>query len=289
MRLSNSIGLVLSVFAICAAGVAAQKNSSGLPQFSPKPTPTPKIEAMRRNFPKLPAATSDAELLLLKEYGAMFSAQGVKLPARIFFKDEADVTDFQRAAGEKKKMVARIAVTLQPAALDALARAISEAECEGLSITPRSADASKRSYLKTVELWASRVEPGLNHWVTKGRITGQEAAKIRSLSPDKQIPEILRLEKRGIFFAKSLSKSIIFSVAPPGSSQHLSMLALDVAEFDDAAVRAILARHGWFQTVVSDLPHFTFLGAPEQKLPSLGLQKVVDSGRNFWVPVTRTR
>ena len=286
MRFSNPIGLFLTVFAICVAGVAAQKNSGGSPQF-PKPTPTPRIEAMRRDFPKLPIATSDAELLLLKEYGAMFSAQGVKLPARIFFKDEADVTDFQRAAGEKKKTVAKIAVTLQPAALDALTRAVSEAEREGLSITPSGADASKRSYQQTVNLWASRVEPGLDHWVAKGRITGQEAAKICSLSPEIQIPEILRLEKEGIFFAKSLSKSIIFSVAPPGSSQHLSMLALDVAEFDDEDVRAILARHGWFQTVVSDLPHFTFLGAPEQKLPSLGLQKIVNSGRNFWVPVTR--
>ena len=288
MRISNPIGLFLTVFAICVAGAAAQKISGGSPQFpKPTPMPTPRIEAMRRDFPKLPAATSDAEVLLLKEYGAMFSAQGVKLPARIFFKDEADVTDFQRAAGEKKKTVAQVAVTLQGAALDALTRAVSEAEREGLSITPRGADASKRSYQQTEKLWASRVEPGLNHWVAKGRITAQEAAKIRSLSPSEQIPEILRLEKKGIFFAKSLSKSIIFSVAPPGGSQHLSMLALDVAEFDDADVRAILARHGWFQTVVSDLPHFTFLGAPEQKLPSLGLQKVVDSGRNFWVPVTR--
>jgi len=288
MRFSNSIGLLLSVLAICAAGVAAQNNSGGTPPFpKPTPMPTPKTEAMRRDFPKLPAATSDTERLLIKEYGAMFSAQGVKLPSRIFFKDEADVTEFQRAAGEKRKTIAKIAVTLQSAALDALTRAVSEAEREGLSITPRGADASKRSYQQTVNLWASRVEPGLNHWVAKGRITGQEAAKIRSLSPSEQIPEILRLEKKGIFFAKSLNKSIIFSVAPPGSSQHLSMLALDVAEFEDEDVRAILARHGWFQTVVSDLPHFTFLGAPEQKLPSLGLQKIVNSGRNFWVPVTR--
>ena len=288
MRISNSIGLLLSVLAICAAGVTAQNNSGGTPPFpKPTPMPTPRIVAMRRDFPKLPAATSEAELLLLKEYGAMFSAQDVKLPSRIFFKDEADVTEFQRAAGEKRKTIAKIAVTLQSAALDALTRAVSEAEREGLSITPRGADASKRSYQQTVNLWASRVEPGLNHWVAKGRITGQEAAKIRSLPPSEQIPEILRLEKKGIFFAKSLNKSIIFSVAPPGGSQHLSMLALDVAEFDDADVRAILARHCWFQTVVSDLPHFTFLGAPEEKLPSLGLQKVVDSGRNFWVPVTR--
>jgi len=43
---------------------------------------------------------------------------------------------------------------------------------------------------------------------------------------------------------KSLDKSIIYSVAPPGASQHLSMLALDVKEFQNAKVRETLARHG---------------------------------------------
>jgi hypothetical protein len=62
------------------------------------------------------------------------------------------------------------------------------------------------------------------------------------------------------------------------------MLALDVAEFDDQRVRKILANHGWFQTVVSDLPHFTFLGAGEAELPKLGLKKIVSCGRDFWLP-----
>ena len=62
------------------------------------------------------------------------------------------------------------------------------------------------------------------------------------------------------------------------------MLALDVTEFENPNVRAVLARHGWFQTVVSDLPHFTYLGVDETELPSLGLKRVVSDGRPFWIP-----
>lgn len=99
-----------------------------------------------------------------------------------------------------------------------------------------------------------------------------------------QVPEILKLESDGVFFAKTLDKSIIYSVAPPGSSQHLSMLALDVKEFENARVRAILAANGWFQTVTSDLPHFTYLGVKESELSGLGLRSVSNSGRTFYVP-----
>ena len=98
------------------------------------------------------------------------------------------------------------------------------------------------------------------------------------------MPEILELEKKKIFFSKDLSKSIIYSVAPPGTSQHLAMLAFDAAEYKNEQVREILARHKWFQTVVSDLPHFTYLGVKEKELPDLGLKKVENCGQVFWIP-----
>jgi hypothetical protein len=62
------------------------------------------------------------------------------------------------------------------------------------------------------------------------------------------------------------------------------MLALDITEHDQSDVRAILAEHGWYQTVVSDLPHFTFLGVPENELTGLGLKKQNDGGREYWLP-----
>jgi hypothetical protein len=58
---------------------------------------------------------------------------------------------------------------------------------------------------------------------------------------------------------------------------------MDIREHDNTAVRAILARHGWFQTVYSDLPHFTFLGRRESELPGLGLVPQKNAGRTFWV------
>jgi hypothetical protein len=115
-------------------------------------------------------------------------------------------------------------------------------------------------------------------------MTHDQANRIRSLAPYEQVPEVFALEEEGIYFAKDLSKSIIYSVAPPGASQHLSLLAFDVAEFGDEDVRRILADHYWYQTVVSDLPHFTYLGVPVSELNDLGLKKVEHQSREFWIP-----
>ena len=117
-----------------------------------------------------------------------------------------------------------------------------------------------------------------------GKIPAEQADAIRSLSPYGQVPEVFALEEQGIFFAKDLSKSIIYSVAPPGASQHLSLLAFDVSEFENSKVRQILAENHRYQTVTSDLPHFTFLGVAASELEGLGLRVVEHHGRNFWVP-----
>lgn len=222
---------------------------------------------------------------LLKEYGALFVARnGANPPNTVIFKSEAEVSAFQNGLQKSKENIGGFDVELQSAAMKGLQDAIAEAKQNSLNITPRGADSARRDYNGTVELWASRVNPGLTNYVGKGKLTEAEAAKIRALSPFEQVPEIFKLESQGMFFSKDLSKSIIYSVAPPGTSQHLSMLALDVSEHDNAKVRDVLARHGWFQTVVSDLPHFTFLGVSENQLSGLGLKKVNDGGRTFWLP-----
>ncbi len=227
----------------------------------------------------------DAGRLLLREYGAVFLARnGATPPKKVVFKDQAEVIAFQSSLKRSDELIGGQSVELQTAAMTALLAARSEARLANLSISPRGADSARRGYNQTVSLWASRVNPGFNHWVAKGRVKGAEANRIKALSPYQQVPEILRLEQDGIFFAKSLSKSIIYSVAPPGTSQHLSMLALDVKEFDNATVRTILAKHGWYQTVLSDLPHFTYIGVSEGELTGLGLKEVKDSGRTFWIP-----
>ncbi len=229
--------------------------------------------------------TDDAGKLLLREYGSIFVAKGgVNPPKKVVFRDEADVRAFQSNLKQSSESIGGMNVTLQTPAMTALKSAIAEARAASLTIGPRGADSSRRGYDQTVTLWASRVNPGFAYWVGKGRVTQAEATRIKKLSPFEQVPEILKLEQQGIYFAKDLSKSIIYSVAPPGTSQHISILALDVKEFENARVRSILANNGWFQTVASDLPHFTYLGVKEAELPSLGLKKVVSGGREFWVP-----
>jgi hypothetical protein len=62
------------------------------------------------------------------------------------------------------------------------------------------------------------------------------------------------------------------------------MLAFDANEFQDERVRTMLASQGWFQTVLSDLPHFTYLGLAEDELPGRGLKRVMVDGQTFWIP-----
>ena len=223
---------------------------------------------------------------LLTEYGAMLVAKNVLVPDKVVFRDEADVSGFQSRVPISSEIIGGISIELQSAPMDALRMALAEAEDIGKTISPRGTDSARRSYDETVGLWASRVEPALKHWVSLGQLEEGEAEGIRSLSPFEQVPVILGLEDDGIFFAKDLSKSIVYSVAPPGTSQHLAMLALDIKEHADPQIRGILARHQWFQTVISDLPHFTYLGLPEDKLTGSGLKMVMSGDREFWVPDT---
>ncbi len=222
---------------------------------------------------------------ILQEYGALFVARGGAIaPDTVIFKNEAEVSAFQNGLKKSLEKIGDFEVELQTAAMKNLKLAIVEAEQNNLNITPRGTDSARRDYAETIELWASRVNPGLIYWVGKGKLTEIDASKIRALSPFAQIPEIFKLEENDLFFSKDLSKSIVYSVAPPGTSQHLSMLALDVHEHENPQVRDILAEHKWFQTVVSDLPHFTFLGVSENKLSGLGLKRISDDGRIFWLP-----
>lgn len=231
------------------------------------------------------APTDDVGKKLLREYGAFFVARGgATPPTKIVFKDETEVSAFQSKLQKSSESIGGFSLELQASAMDDLRKALAEAKTSGLTISPRDRDSAKRTYNETVGLWASRVDPALKHWVSKGKITQADADRIKAMSPFEQVPEVLKLEEKGIYFAKDLSKSIIYSVAPPGTSQHLAMLALDVKEHDNAAVRVLLAKYKWYQTVVSDLPHFTYLGVTESELNALGLKKLTESGRTFWTP-----
>jgi hypothetical protein len=222
---------------------------------------------------------------VLEEYGAMFVAEGVRLPPACVFENEEAVERFQREAGWRAEVLDGSTIELQPAAMAALMNAREEAARAGLRVTPRGGDeAGRRSYADSLRLWRSRCDPALDHWCEQGRLEGAEAERLRRLPLREQASAVLELERGGIFFSKDFKKSILQSVAAPGASQHLAMLAFDIEEFADPHVQRVLARHRWFQTVLSDLPHFTYLGLEERHLPSRGLRRVESAGQTFWVP-----
>jgi hypothetical protein len=223
---------------------------------------------------------------VLHDYGAMFvGADSILPPPLCVFTSEEEVESFQQQAGWTAGTFGDAVIELQPAAMAALLQASEVARAEGLKISPRDgAEAARRSYADTVRLWNSRFLPALAHWTRANRLSEFEAERLRKLPIQEQVAEVLELEKEGIFFSKDLSKSVLYSIAAPGTSQHIAMLAFDANEFQDQKVRDILAQHGWFQTVLSDLPHFTFLGLTETDLPSRGLKSVVVDGQTFWIP-----
>lgn len=223
---------------------------------------------------------------ILEEYGAIFLAdRKVTPPPVCIFSNEEQVTRFQDAAGFESEVIGFDEVELQPEALKRLNKAREEAQKEGLDITPRDgAEAARRNYEDSVRLWNSRFYPALDYWMSQGRLTEEDVTRLRSLPLPQQVAEVLELESNGIYFSKDLSKSILYSIAAPGTSQHIAMLAFDVNEFQNPRVREILAKHGWFQTVLSDLPHFTFLGLKEKDLPKHGLRSVEINGQVFWIP-----
>ena len=223
---------------------------------------------------------------VLHDYGAMFvGAKNILPPPVCVFTSEDQVSQFQAAAGRAAETIGDATIELQPAAMQALLRARETARAEGLDITPRDgAEGARRDYADTVRLWNSRFLPALDHWKNAGRLTEAQVDRLRALPIKEQVSEVLELETKGIFFSKDLSKSVLYSIAAPGTSQHIAMLAFDANEFLEARVREILAAEGWFQTVLSDLPHFTFLGLAESELPERGLMPVEVKGQKFWIP-----
>jgi len=235
----------------------------------------------------LPEDSDEIGLRILSDYGAMFVVPGhIKVPLRCIFASEEEVQDFQKQATFITASIGGVKIELQPAAMKALLAARADARQLKLDITPRGgSEAARRSYADTVRLWYTRVSPALSYWHKRGRLSREQVQELQQLSASAQVPRILELEKNGVFFSQDLSKSILYSIAAPGTSQHISMLALDVSQFGNEQVRRILAKHGWFQTVYSDLPHFTYLGLPENDLSVRGLQAVNVGNQVFWIPL----
>lgn len=232
--------------------------------------------------------SSAVELRLFAEYGSVFVTTATP-PPTIIFRDAAEVESFQSSLKVRCATIGDYKIALQAEAMDALIRAASEMNDREGQITARADDSGGRSYDDTVRLWTRNVTRGLEHWEREGHISGERARAITDLAPAEQIPVILEMEEREqLYFGTFLNRSILYSVAAPGASQHLALLAFDVAEYKDEEVEQALNRHGWFRTVTNDLPHFTYLGLEQEALQDVGLKRVSYDydGRsyNFWVP-----
>lgn len=223
---------------------------------------------------------------VFRDYGSVFIASDqVAVPDRCVFPDAAVVTKFQSKAKLASAKIGSVEITLQAEAMRALLAAIDEASESRLRITPLDGTiAGTRSYDDTVKLWNSRFYRALDHWQRRGRISRSDADAARLLTAYEQVPLVLNWEEQRIWFSTGLNRSILTSVAAPGTSQHLSGLAFDIVEYRNPRVRNILNTHGWFQTVVSDEPHFTYLGHAEADLPKFGLISKRKNGYKFWVP-----
>ncbi len=258
-----------------------------LSQTGSSPHPEAGIQAVgSQATTRSPLMTEEEYQARLREtYGAVLHAGGgVVPPPRIIFADEEEVMKWQAGVATGRATFGKFTVELQAPAMQALLDARDDMRKLNLDISPYARDAARRSYADTLQLWKKRVDAGLYHWYKNGRLGRSELRRIRALAPQEQAIEIFRLEAQGLFFSTNLKKTILSSAAPPGASQHLSMLAFDVKQHEQAKVRAALARHGWFQTVAGDFTHFTYLGCQEKDLPSLGLQKVTIDKRLYWVP-----
>ncbi|HKP68347.1 MAG TPA: hypothetical protein VJV05_03620 [Pyrinomonadaceae bacterium] len=232
-----------------------------------------------------PTETNLAARRVFESYGALYvAADTVSLPSVCIYDGEGSVLRYQKQL-KTEVVEVRIPIALQTAAARSLRVSVDEITASGLRLSPLDgAIAGGRTYGDTLMLWNSRVFPALTYWNKKKRITSDELYVFAGVELANKILTILEWEEKGIYFSTDRSRSILTSTAPPGSSQHISLLAFDIVEYWNPSVRSILNKNGWYQTVVDDPPHFTYLGLPEGELPGRGLKMVSKAGHNFWVP-----
>ncbi|WP_427158295.1 D-alanyl-D-alanine carboxypeptidase family protein [Aliinostoc sp. HNIBRCY26] len=186
------------------------------------------------------------EYILLKAYGAVFINQltTVKLPSNVLLNNEQETQTFQNNL-TMVKIEGTNDCYLQAIAATALNQARSQ-ENIPLKSGYGSGDCT-RTFATNLRFWHKYAN---QHTLDKVK-QGQETA-------------------------------ILSTVAPPGASQHLWGLAIDL-RISNQQQRKTLNEYGWFQTVVNDVPHWTYLGLTESDLVNLGLVNRVEKGISYWV------
>jgi hypothetical protein len=231
----------------------------------------------------------DASLLARRafaEYGAVFAAtEKVIIPPTCIFADEAAVSAFRSKLQVQQVTIRGTNLLLQKDAANSLIQVLVDADMQGITIAPLDGSiAAGRTYYETLRIWNSRFEPALEYWSRRGMISAEEALAIRSMKLDQQVEKVIEWESKRYWFGTNRRRSIFSSTAPPGTSQHISLIAMDIAPPLTPSKRALLNARGWFQTVKGDPGHFTYLGVPESDLPKRGLKAVLSDGISYWIP-----
>jgi hypothetical protein len=242
-------------------------------------------------------------------YGAVFASQGIKPPTSCIFTDAAAVQQFQddlkrenltetgkfQSNGSRKcsqglsalSAMAPTEITLQTPALKALQAANAEVK-NSIVICNSDNDAALRTYQQTVINWRDRVcrRAFAGHSINekleelKGLLGKSEKncldqGKFSKVSL-KEILLVLEIEKDLKIYFGSDNKAILSSASAPGTSQHHSLLAVDIY-LDGLGSRSkyikvvnAMADNGWYRTVRNDVFHFTYLGIDKDKLARFG-------------------
>jgi LAS superfamily LD-carboxypeptidase LdcB len=258
---------ILVVFTLIVGNALVQNNfretsqvtaecSSPCINVTPNPLATPLVPQLQSNdqqrfIAKLASklttipSLNTYEYTLLRAYGAVFinPDQGVKLPAKVILANEQETQEFQS------------------------------------SLTILKVDGTRECYLQKSATEAFNRARSLQHIPLKSGFSGD---CLRDFATNLKFWQKYANNQTLERVKKGQETKILGLVAPPGTSQHLWGLAIDL-HVSNAAQRKALNQNGWFQTVENDIPHWTYLGLNEENLRQFGLRNKIVRGLSYWL------
>ncbi|NJM71981.1 MAG: peptidase M15 [Scytonema sp. RU_4_4] len=216
--------------------------------FTPNQNLTEKerfLAAITNKLSIIPAPNT-FEYILLRTYGSAFVNQmpAIKLPPKVLFTNDQETKQFQLTLTMGKVNNASHC-DLQKSAADALNQARAQVQIPLKS--GYGASDCTRSFATNLRFWKKYANNNTLEQVRQGKET-----------------------------------KILGIVAPPGASQHLWGLAIDLRVSNEAQKQA-LNQNGWYRTVEYDVLHWTYVGLPPEKLTEFGFQNKIVGGINYWV------
>jgi hypothetical protein len=213
------------------------------------PEPQRFLSAIAHQLPTIPQPGT-FEYILLRAYGAAFVNQQpeIKLPPKVILADEQETKNFQTTL-TMGKVDNTNDCYLQKSAADAFNKAFAVVRIP-LKSGYGGSDCT-RTFATNLRFWRKYANNNTLSQVRQGKET-----------------------------------AILGVVAPPGASQHLWGLAIDL-RVSSQVQREALNKNGWFQTVENDVPHWTYVGLTEENLPLFGFKNKIVRGTTYWVtPLT---